>query len=134
MAVRTGDRILYNGQTFQIKCIVKGQNALKGSGEIAHASIGDPDDAVIGVTRWHVQKLQHALENQASAKKQLELLRRPPLGFFDIEHAIPFVGQWLIEYNPANVQQRRKNAIESRLVDQAVAHSLNGRTIRVQSR
>ena len=35
------------------------------------------------------------------------------MGFFDIEHAIPPGGSWVIEFNPANVVDAKQNAVES---------------------
>ena len=45
---------------------------------------------------------------------------QPPLGFFDVEHAIPPGGQWTIEFNPANAHDCRKNAVESLFGDHGV--------------
>ena len=123
MALRRGDRVIHGTHVMQIKSIIDAQNAfveLVECGEHGHESINAEDEVLGGVTGWFVQKLQHALDNQAGGKNQFELVWRPPLGFFDVEHAIPPGGQWLIEFNPANAQDCRKNAIESLLADHDV--------------
>ena len=84
---------------------------------VGRGNIDDNDDPPGGVNEWSVQKLQHALDNQARGKNQFEIVWRPPLGFFDVEHAIPPGGQWMIEFNPANALDCRKNVVESILGD-----------------
>ena len=61
--------------------------------------------------------MQQARDNQARGKNQFEIVWRPPLGFFHVEHAIPPNGQWIIGFNPANAMDCRKNAVESVLGD-----------------
>ena len=77
----------------------------------------DNDGVVHGITDWFVQKLSSVATNTALGKNEFEIVWRPPLGFFEIEHAIPPGGQWLIELNPANATDFRKNAVESLLHD-----------------
>ena len=70
-----------------------------------------------GVSGWTIQKRQASPGNTALGKNQFEIVWRPPLGFFEVDHAIPPGGQWLLEFNPANAQDCQKNAVESMLGD-----------------
>ena len=74
-----------------------------------------------GVNGWFVQKLSSANNNTARGQSDFEIIWRPPLGFFDVEHAIPPGGEWMIEFNPENALDASKNVVESLLEDLPLA-------------
>lgn len=81
------------------------------------SDIHDNANNDLGVNRWRIQKLARSLSNDTVGKNQFELVWRPPLGFFELPHAIPPGGQWMIEFNPANPNDCRENVVESLLHD-----------------
>jgi len=116
MALRRGDRLIHGQYALQIDKVIDAHHALAqfvSTDANGRIPMTDGNDPAGGVPGWSVQKLHQALSNQASNKTHFEIMWRPPLGFFDTEHAIPPGGQWMIEFNPANALDCRKNAIES---------------------
>lgn len=116
MALRVGDRMLHGEIVLEIKCIIDATHGMahvfKG-GIQGRRLINDGNNPPAGNNGWSFQKLRQATSNQALGKNSFEVIWRPPLGLFDLDHAIPPGGEWLIEFNPANSVDFRKNAIES---------------------
>jgi len=121
MALRPGDRVIHQQAVLEILEVLSARTALatyvKAAPNLGRRSINDGADPAGGVNDWHFQKISQTQNNQACGKNEFEIIWRPPLGFFDIEHAIPPGGQWMFEFNPANALDCRKNAIESFLTD-----------------
>jgi len=121
MALRPGDRVIQDQAALEILEVLSAHRAMatyvKAAPHLGRRSINDGADPAGGTTGWRFQKLCHAQNNEACGKNEFEVLWRPPLGFFDTEHAIPPGGQWMIEFNPANALDCRKNAIETFLQD-----------------
>ena len=120
MSLRPGDRLRHGDTVLQVLQIIDATHALvecEGSGVNGNQDVNQPgagDDAPpVGVNGWLIQKLSSATNNVARGQDSFELIWRPPLGFFDIEHAIPPGGSWVIEFNPANVTEAQKNVVES---------------------
>ena len=120
MAVRPGDRFILGRNVLEVKNVVDATHAMVdvvATGVAGRGSLDDGGNPPGGVHGWSVQKLHHARDNQARGKNQFEIVWRPPLGFFNVEHAIPPGGQWMVEFNPANAMDCRKNVVESLLGD-----------------
>ena len=81
----------------------------------------EEDEVRRGARGWFVQKLSSANNNTARGQSDFEIIWRPPLGFFDVEHAIPPGGEWMIEFNPENALDASKNVVESLLEDLPLA-------------
>jgi len=124
MALRVGDRLLHGELALQVTCIIDATHGMAHvvrGGLQGRRPVNDGGNPPAGVNGWRIQKLRQAATNQALGKNQFEIVWRPPLGFFDVEHAIPPGGQWLIEFHPGNATDFRKHAIESILHDLDVA-------------
>jgi len=121
MALRPGDRVIHERAILEIEEVVSAHAAMAkyiyAAPELGRRSINDGGDPAGSVPGWNFQKLCQASTNQACGKNEFEILWRPPLGFFQVDHAIPPGGQWLIEFNPANAHDCRKNAVETFLQD-----------------
>ena len=120
MALRPGDRLLRGDSALEVLSVVDATHCLAlfvKSNQVGRDQIHDGQNPPGGINGWRIQKLQQARDNQARGKNQFEIVWRPPLGFFHVEHAIPPGGQWMIEFNPANAMDCRKNAVESVLGD-----------------
>ena len=120
MAVRPGDRFVRGENVLEIKHVINATRAMVdvvATGAAGRCTIDNGENPAGGVNGWSVQKLQHARDNQARGKNQFEIVWRPPLGFFNVEHAIPPGGQWMVEFNPANAMDCRKNVVQSLLGD-----------------
>lgn len=76
-----------------------------------------------GAEAFTVLKIENASRNDVQGKNSFELVWQPPLGFFDVPHAIPPGGSWTVEFNPENASQFKKNAIESDVKDRDVVTS-----------
>ena len=116
MALRVGDRMLHGELVLEISHIIDATHGMAHvvkSGLQGRRPVNDGNNPPAGVNGWRFQKLRQVHTNQALGKNEFEVIWRPPLGFFDVEHAIPPGGQWNIEFNPANATDFRKNAIES---------------------
>ena len=129
MALREGDRLRHDDVTLKVKSVVDATHVLvtcEGTGPEGNRDVDHEEEDDQGVNNWQVQKLSTAANNQARGQSSFEIVWRPPLGFFDIEHAIPPGGTWSIEFNPANVLDAQKNVVESLLEDLPVASELVG--------
>jgi len=108
MALRAGDRVIYRRQVLQISEVLNEHRALaryvSASPNQGVRSINNGADPAGPVNEWRFQKLAHSPSNQACGKNEFEIIWRPPLGFFEVGHAIPPGGQWTIEFNPANAR------------------------------
>ena len=116
MALREGDRLSHGNVVLDIHHIIDATHAfatyVKAS-DAGQAHIRDPDDEMSGLSGWHFQKLSHASTNDASGANEFEIVWRPPLGFFDVEHAIPPGGQWTLEFTPQNAFDLKRLAVET---------------------
>ena len=152
MALRTGDRLRHGELELEIVNVIDETHALvkvngcdmDGNVNVEEEKDDDDDDddnddgnaphaIAIGCNGWHIQKIMHSGNNEARGHSDFEIVWRPPLGFFDIEHAIPPGGEWLIELNPANVMDAQKNVVESILSDLPVAFNINGENFQANS-
>ena len=127
MALRPGDRLTHGANVLEITQIVDARRGMANfvqSDQQGRDHIRDGNqDPPAGVNGWTIQKLKQARGNRAVRKNQFEIVWRPPLGLFELPHAIPPGGQWMIEFNPANPNDCRKNVVESLLDDlQSVTH------------
>jgi len=130
MALRIGDRLCHGALVYEVVRTVDATHALvtcvnadaEGNRNVDQK---DPDapDVDIGVADWYIQKLSSASNNEATGQSHFEIIWRPPLGFFDVEHAIPPGGEWVIEFNPANKTDALYNVVESFTDDLAAAAS-----------
>ena len=92
----------------------------------SHAIDDDDIQDAHGVSGWEFQKLSSAVNNEARGQSTFEIIWRPPLGFFDVEHAIPPGGDWVFAFNPVNAMDAQKNVVESLLQDLSCANPDNG--------
>ena len=126
MALRPGDRLKCGGGTLEVMYVVDatcGMARFVTCTELGRGHINDGNDPAGGINGWTIQKLKQARGNRVVRKNQFEIVCRPPLGLFELPHAIPPGGQWMIEFNPANPNDCRKNVVESLLDDlQSVTH------------
>ena len=141
MSMRIGDHLRYDDLILKVVNIIDDLHVLvtcvsagaDGNINVEHVD-GHPDDDnededddnVHGVSGWFIQKLSSAVNNAARGQSTFEIIWRPPLGFFDVEHAIPPGGEWMIAFNPVNAMDAQKNAVESLLNDLSVALQTNG--------
>lgn len=116
-ALRPGDMIVLGGDYEQLE-IVRVLTAttaiILNKSSIYNTAVADNN---VNNEHFGVRKLSGATRNDVAHKNSFELIWQPPLGFFDLPHAIPPNGVWTLEFNPENESQYRKNAIESLLAD-----------------
>jgi hypothetical protein len=107
-ALRPGDLVLSPlGFEFEITAILNATDA-----SVKPLSI--PFNGVIPAsTGWFVRKLNFARRNDAIGKNSFEIIWQPPMGFFDLSHAIPPGGSWTMEFDPENITQFRIAAVQS---------------------
>lgn len=108
MALRPGDviRAVAGGDGYRVQRIV---SATTCTVEPLH----DADDNGFAGDEFTIQKLANATRNDATGKNSFEIIWQPPLGFFDLAHAIPPGGVWTVEFDPENVTQFKQNALQS---------------------
>ena len=120
MALRPGDRLKRGARILEITHLVDATHGMARfvtCSEVGRGPIHDGQNPAGGLNGWFIQKIKQAHGNRAVGKNQFEIVWRPPLGFFELPHAIPPGGQWMIEFNPANPNDCRKNVVESLLHD-----------------
>ena len=116
MALRVGDRMIHDDLVLEVKSIIDSHHGMAHvvqCGIQGRRPVNDGNNPAHGVNGWHFQKIAQTTTNQALGKNQFEVIWRPPLAFFDVDHAIPPGGEWMIQFNPANATDFRKNAVES---------------------
>lgn len=66
-----------------------------------------------GPDPYTVQKMQHKTCNQAMQKSNFELIWKPPMGWFELPHAIPPGGSWIFETYGQPESSWRQRLVES---------------------
>lgn len=105
--LRPGDTILL--VTGEIFVISRALTALTAAVHFVNTA----NTAAPGAADFNVFKVSTATQNDAVGKNIQELIWQPPLGFFDVSHAIPPGGNWTVEFDPENVSQYKTKAVES---------------------
>ena len=116
MALRPGDRAIHGQFVLEIDSILDAHHALAhfvGTDENGRNHVHDGNDPPGGIPGWSFQRLRQAYDNQAKNTHQFEIIWRPPLGFFDLEHAIPPGGRWELILTPQNARSYQRLAVES---------------------
>jgi len=117
MALRPGDRMAHNDFVIELDKIIDERHALAHlvqTPEAGRTSIDNGEDPPAGVGGWRIQKIRNAVDNYAVGKETFELIWQPPLGFFDVEHAIPPGGKWQLRLTPENLLTLKRQVVESR--------------------
>jgi len=116
MALRLGDRVSHGESVLEIDAILDAHRALAhfvSANEHGRGDVDDGSDDALPVGGWCFQRLAHAVDNAAKNASSFELIWRPPLGFLDVDHAIPPGGQWQFVLTPENAQTFKRRAVES---------------------
>jgi hypothetical protein len=90
--------------------------------------VGGAGNADVGLdtlahNHFSVKPIAHSSNNAIIPKNSFEIIWQPPLGFFELTHAIPPGGDWVVEFSPESVAYFKKRAIES------LTHDLTPATI-----
>jgi len=129
MALRVGDRLSRDNLSLEVTSVIDATHALTKivhTDAVGRRSMDDGQNPVHGVTGWTIQKLHQAVANRASGKNQFELIWRPPLGFFEVQHAIPPGGSWLVQLHPLHATDYKRNAVESLRDNLQIRGALDG--------
>lgn len=118
MMLRPGDRLAHGALILEVVQVIDATHVLAKCVEATalqgNVNVDQKENEVdVGINGWTIQKLSSASNNQARGQSTFEIIWRPPLGFFDIEHAVPPGGRWVFEFNPGNDMEVQKNVVES---------------------
>lgn len=122
MSLRCGDRLCRNNVVLEIQRVIDPHTALCTMVCNTHGNVNveekDEDNNVIeGYNGWDVQRICESQENIALGKNCHEIVFQPPLGFFEMTHAVPPGGSWSVEFNPASVGDYKKAVVQSLIRD-----------------
>lgn len=116
--LRAGDLVSLGDDGMKLE-IVQVLNALHAIARVVAGAHGDVDveNDTLDANQFSVQQIAHSTNNGVIPKNSFEIIWQPPLGFFEVTHAIPPGGNWTCEFAPENAGNFKKRVIESVLQD-----------------
>ena len=112
--LRSGDLITLRGKTLEVVDVLTNLTALV---RVVRGSNENVNSDTLQANEFRVQPIALSPSNDVSPKNTVEVVWQPPLGFFDIDHAVPPGGDWTFEFVPCGGRDWKKKLVESVLGD-----------------
>jgi len=114
--LRAGDLVSLGATQLEVVHVVDGLQAIVHCVG-GHAGNVDVANGTLTHNQFSVQPIARSSHNAVIPKNAFELIWQPPLGFFEVSHAIPPGGDLVCEFTPENAGSFKKLVIESVLRD-----------------